>query len=91
MMDYNKLFEQEAFKAIDKNILDNFKILISNINGKSTNEMMLQIMNFYNNMPKGVSLSKEQSDALIKTISLNMKKEEREKFLNMLDLINKFV
>ena len=91
MMDYNKLFQQEAFKAIDKNILDNFKTLISNINGKSTNEMMLQIMNFYNNMPKGVSLSKEQSDALIKTISLNMKKEEREKFLNMLDLINKFV
>ena len=44
-----------------------------------------------NDFNKLKMLSKEQSDALIKTISLNMKKEEREKFLNMLDLINKFV
>lgn len=90
-MDYNKLFEQEAFKAIDRKVLDNFKVLISNLNGKSTNEMMLQIMNFYRNMPKGTSLSKEESDALIKTISLNMPKEEREKFLNMLSLISNLI
>ncbi|MFR4986647.1 MAG: hypothetical protein ACLUCH_04570 [Lachnospirales bacterium] len=91
MMDYNKLFEQEAFKAIDRKVLDDFKVLISNLNGKSTNEMMLQIMNFYRNMPKGTSLSKEESDALIKTISLNMPKEEREKFLNMLSLISNLI
>ena len=91
MMDYNKLFEQEAFKAIDSKILDDFKVLISNLNGKSTNEMMLQIMNFYRNMPKGTNLSKEESDALIKTISLNMPKEEREKFLNMLSLISNLI
>ncbi len=90
-MDYNKLFEQEAFKAIDRKVLDNFKVLISNLNGKSTNEMMLQIMNFYRNMPKGTNLSKEESDALIKTISLNMPKEEREKFLNMLSLISNLI
>lgn len=90
-MDYNKLFEQEAFKAIDSKILDDFKVLISNLNGKSTNEMMLQIMNFYRNMPKGTSLSKEEIDALIKTISLNMPKEEREKFLNMLSLISNLI
>lgn len=90
-MDYNKLFEQEAFKAIDSKILDDFKVLISNLNGKSTNEMMLQIMNFYRNMPKGTNLSKEESDALIKTISLNMPKEEREKFLNMLSLISNLI
>lgn len=90
-MDYNKLFEQEAFKAIDRKVLDDFKVLISNLNGKSTNEMMLQIMNFYRNMPKGASLSKEESDALIKTISLNMPKEEREKFLNMLSLISNLI
>ena len=91
MMDYNKVFEQEAFKAIDSKILDDFKVLISNLNGKSTNEMMLQIMNFYRNMPKGTNLSKEESDALIKTISLNMPKEEREKFLNMLSLISNLI
>ena len=91
MMDYNKLFEQEAFKAIDSKILDDFKVLISNLNGKSTNEMMLQIMNFYRNMPKGTNLSKEESDALIKTISLNMPREEREKFLNMLSLISNLI
>ena len=91
MVDYNKLFEQEAFKAIDSKILDDFKVLISNLNGKSTNEMMLQIMNFYRNMPKGTNLSKEESDALIKTISLNMPKEEREKFLNMLSLISNLI
>lgn len=90
-MDYNKLFEQEAFKAIDSKILDDFKVLISNLNGKSTNEMMLQIMNFYRNMPKGTNLSKEESDALIKTISLNMPREEREKFLNMLSLISNLI
>nr|WP_317356717.1 hypothetical protein [uncultured Tyzzerella sp.] len=90
-MDYNKLFEQEAFKAINPQILERFKILINNIKGKNNNEIILEIMNFYNNMPKNVTLSQEESDALIQAIILNMPQEEREKFLNMLDLINNFI
>ncbi|WP_317368701.1 hypothetical protein [uncultured Tyzzerella sp.] len=87
-MDYNKLFQQEAFKSIDKNILEKFKMLIENIKGKNTNDIMIQIMSFYNSIPKGANLSKEESNALIQTIILNMDNKERENFLNMLDLIN---
>ena len=88
MIDYNELFKQEAFKSINSDILEKFKILISNIKGKNTNEALLYIMDFYNSMPKNTNLSKEQSDALIKAIMLQLPKKERDNFLNMLELMN---
>ena len=88
MIDYNELFKQEAFKSINPDILEKFKILISNINGKNTNEALLHIMDFYNSMPKNTNLSKEQSDALIKAIILYLPKKERDNFLNMLELMS---
>ena len=48
-------------------------------------------MNFYNNIPKDIKLSKEESNALIQVIVLNMPEEEREKFIKMLDLISNFI
>ena len=88
MIDYNELFKQEAFKSINSDILEKFKILISNIKGKNTNEALLYIMDFYNSIPKNTNLSKEQSDALIKAIMLQLPKKERDNFLNMLELMN---
>ena len=88
MIDYNELFKQEAFKSINPDILEKFKILISNIKEKNTNEALLYIMDFYNSMPKNTNLSKEQSDALIKAIMLQLPKKERDNFLNMLELMN---
>lgn len=90
-MDYNRLFEQEIFKTIDKNILDNFKILISNINCKNREEKMVYIIDFFNNLPKDINLSKEQVNAIIRTICLNMSVNERQNLLNMLDVISNFV
>lgn len=90
-MDYNELFQQDAFKAVKPVILERFKVLISNIKGKDNNQVIMEIMSFYNNMPKDVKLSKEESNALIQTIVLNMPEEEREKFIKMLDLISNFI
>lgn len=90
-MDYNKLFQQDAFKAINPHILERFKVLIKNIKGKDNNQIIIEIMNFYNNIPKDVKLSKEESNALIQAIVLNMPEEEREKFIKMLDLISNFI
>ena len=87
-MDYNKLFAQDAFKNINKDVLENFKVLANNIKGKSTNEAILHIMNFYNSIPKNVQMTKEEREALMKAIVLNLDDKERKNFLNMLDLIS---
>lgn len=88
MIDYNELFKQDAFKSINPEILENFKILVSNMSGKNTNEAFLHIMNFYNSIPKGIKLSKEESETLINTIILYLPQNERKNLLNMLEIIN---
>ena len=90
-MNYEELFQKDAFKSINPDILEKFKILASNIQGKSANEAILYIMNFYNSIPKDIKLSKEESDALMEAIILNLSSEDRKRFLEMIDLINNFI
>lgn len=87
-MDYNKLFEQDAFKNIDKRVLENFKVLANNMKGKSINESILHIMNFYNSIPKNIKITKDESDTLMQAIVLNLDEKERKNFLDMLELIS---
>lgn len=90
-MNYEELFKKDAFKSINPDILQKFKMLSSNIEGKSVNESILYIINFYNSIPKDTKLSKEESDALMEAIILNLSLEDRKKFLQMIDLINNFI
>lgn len=90
-MNYEELFKKDAFKRINPEILEKIKMLSINIQGKSSNESILYIMDFYNSMPKDINLSKEERDAVMEAIILNLSKEERKNFLKMLDLINNFV
>ena len=90
-MNYDELFKQPAFKAIKPEVLNNFKNLVENIKGKNANESMLHIMNFYNSMPKDTNLSREESNALMQAIVVNLSSEDRKNFLKMIDIINNFV
>lgn len=90
-MDFEQLFKQEQFKKIDKQVLDSFVKLSQNIKGKSTNEAILHIMNFYKTMPKDTNLSKEETEALMQAILLNLSEKERNNFYKMLDLIGNFM
>ncbi|WP_250278573.1 hypothetical protein [[Clostridium] colinum] len=90
-MNYDEIFKQEAFKCINPEVLEKFNVLISNIKGKSTNEAILHIMNFYNCISKEVKISDKEKDTLIQAIILNLPEEDRKKFLNMLDMINNII
>ena len=87
-MDYERLFKEDAFKSINPQVLENFKVLVKNIQGKSINESMMSIMTFYSSIPKDVKLSKEESEALIQAILVNLSSDDRKKFLKTIDLIN---
>ena len=45
-MDFDNLFQKEAFKNMDKNTIDEIKKLSENAQGKNVNEVLAMVMSF---------------------------------------------
>ncbi len=90
-MNYDELFKQDAFNAISKATLDKFKVLSQNIQNKSKEEALAQIIAFNTEISQDRPLSQQEQDALIQTILISLPKEDRSKFLEALEIISKFM
>ncbi len=90
-MNYDELFQQEAFNAISTATLDKFKVLSQNIQGKTKEEALTQIIAFNSDISQDRPLTSKEQEALIQTILVSLPKEERAKFLEALEIISKFV
>lgn len=90
MLNLDNLFKEEAFKNIDKEQLEMFKKFIKSIEGKNINECFLEIVDFFNSIPKSKELSPDEKLAITKCIMSCLNKNEQEKFLSMLEIIENF-
>lgn len=90
-MEFKNLFEKEAFKNINQDILKDFENLLEKIKNKDINQSIIHIMEFYNKNCQKEKLTPNQTQALIDTIVQTLNKEERDKFLNMLNIVNNFI
>lgn len=90
MINFDEFFNQDAFKSIEKERLDYFKEFASKIQGKNINEVFLDIINFFNSVPKGKDLSNVERQAMIECILQSLSKDEQEKFINILEMIENF-
>ncbi|MFI3231190.1 MAG: hypothetical protein R3Y29_06560 [bacterium] len=90
-MNYEELFKQDAFNAISKATLEKFKVLSQNIQNKSKEEALVQIIAFNTEISQDRPLSQQEQDALIQTILISLPKEDRSKFLEALEIISKFM
>lgn len=84
-MDFDNLFQKEAFKNMDKNTIDEIKKLSENAQGKNVNEVLAMVMSFGKKF-EGKTFSEEEKDAMINAILTSMSKEERTRFKNMLEI-----
>lgn len=90
-MNYDELFQQEAFNSINQQTLNEFKVLSENIKGKTKEEAIFEIMSFNKSLSNEKPLSSKEQEALIQTILISLPKEERAKFLEALEIISKFM
>lgn len=87
MIDYNKIFSQDAFNSIEKERLQLFKDFIKKLEGKNINETFLDIIAFFNSFPKGKQLTELEKQAIIKAIINSLSKEEQKKVISILELM----
>lgn len=86
-MNFEKIFEKDAFKFIEKEKIELFKSFAKKIQGKNIDDMFLDIINFYNNLPKGKELTDYERQAIIESILHSLEPNERKKFLNVIEMI----
>lgn len=87
MIDFDKIFSQNAFNSIKKEHLNLFKDFAKKIEGKNLNECMFDIMEFFNNFPKEAELSPNEKIEIIKCIMQSLDNSERKKFISILEII----
>lgn len=87
MINFDKIFSQDAFKSIEKERLELFKNFAKKIEGRNINEVFLDIINFFNSLPKGKELSNIERQAMIEAIVYSLPKNEQKKFLSILEMI----
>lgn len=90
MINFNEIFNQDAFKSIEKERLDYFKKFAEKIQGKNINEVFLDIIDFFNTVPKGKELSDIERQAMIECIVKSLSKDEQKKFINILEMIESY-
>lgn len=90
MINIDEIFEQDAFQSIERERLEFFKTFIKKIENKNINEIFLDIVDFFNSIPKGKELSETERQAIIQCIIKSISKEEQEKFINILEMIESF-
>ncbi len=88
-MDIDKLFNENAFKNVDKNLLNSFKKLSQDIKGKNFDETLDLVIKFSESMPKEKSISEDDRNAMIMAIINSLNQDERCQFKNMLEMFEK--
>ncbi len=87
-MNLDTLFKEKAFKNIDPKTISSLKNLSEKIKGKDFNETLDLIVEFSENMPKGINVSEEEKIIMIDTILKSLNEEERNKFKSILEMLN---
>lgn len=87
-MNLDTLFKEKAFKNIDQKTISSLKNLSEKIKGKDFNETLDLIVEFSENMPKGINVSEEEKIIMIDTILKSLNEEERNKFKSILEMLN---
>lgn len=88
MADVEKVFSDSAFDCLDNNIKENLKKLYINMQGKTTEQMIPYIMQFVKTVPKGMILTTEQKNAIIKAVTAHMNDTEKKNLMFILKLFN---
>lgn len=89
-LNIEELLKREEFKNLDRQQLESYQNLISNLEGKSSSESMAIIMTFVASMPKGKSISKAEQQAMIAAIRESLSPEDLSKLDNILKMLSMF-
>lgn len=86
-MDFNKIIEDDAFKNIEPERLEAIISLAKETEGKSMQEVMMIMMKYSKILNAGRKLSKSETDAMLNALFKNINEDERDKFKNIIKLV----
>lgn len=86
---FEKMFENEAFKAIGEEKTQILKEFVQNNQGKNANEIFTNIIKLNSILNKGNPLTEKEKEAIFDVILATLNDNERKKFISLLNIIEK--
>lgn len=87
-MDYNKMFDEEAFKKIDKDKLKIIVRMFNEMQGKDANDRIKIMFTYGLEMKnKGLSFTREEANLLMEVLKTNLSDKEKSKIDAMANIL----
>ena len=83
----NNIFENRAFDCLDYNTKKAFLSLNENMKNKSSDEKIAMIIAFVQSLPKGITFTKDERQAMINALMENMNDREKQQMRILLKMI----
>lgn len=87
----SNFFDDEKFKGINKEVLNELNSFMKKIEGKQMNDILFYIIDFYNNVLSKNFISDKDREMIIHTMFLSLSSEDREKLSNILNFVDDLV
>lgn len=86
MNNVDKIFDNQAFDCLDKEMKESLKALYINLQGKTNEQAIPYVMDFIRSMPKNIKLTGEQKNAMIAVLTASMSVTQRRNLIMMLKM-----
>ena len=83
----SNIFENKAFDCIDHNIKKAFLNLNENMKNKSSDEKIALIIAFVQSLPKDITFTKDEREAMINALTENMNIKEKQQMNILIRMI----
>lgn len=83
----NNIFENRVFDCLDYNTKKAFLSLNENMKNKSSDEKIAMIIAFVQSLPKGITFTKDERQAMINALMENMNDREKQQMRMLLKMI----
>lgn len=88
MRSIDELLQDKAFDCLDTEVKKLLKGLYINIRGKTAQQAMPYVIMFAKSLPRGISLTKEQKNAILEAVTLDMTESEKKNLSYILNMFN---
>jgi len=86
----DEILQKDAFRNMDPSVKEGLRKLTAQTQGKSTAECVPLLLQFFNQLPKGKSLSSAEQQAMIEAVLESLPDNEKAKFQNLVKMAQMF-
>lgn len=83
----DNILNKSAFDCLDDNVKNSLYNLKSNMNGKTYEQKLAMIVAFVQSLPKGITLTKKEKQAMLEAVMEDMSESEKKRMSMLIGLI----